>query len=70
MEREAEERVERRAEGISASAMTTRTGAEKRRRDITMVIKKNTVFNPLNILFGFPSFDAKPILVLMIFFQI
>jgi len=52
--------VERRAEGRSASAITRRTGAEKRRSDITMVIKKNRVLKPLIILLDLSSFEEKP----------
>ena len=60
-EGEEEEKAESRAEGRTASAMTIRIGAENSRREIIMVIKKNTVFTPLNILLDFSSFE-KPIL--------
>lgn len=52
--------VERRAEGRSASAITRRTGAENRRSDITIVIKKNRVLKPLIILLDLSSFEEKP----------
>ena len=61
-EKEAEEEAERSAEGRSVSAMTRRIGAEKRSREINMVIKKNTVFTPLRTFFDFSSFNIKPIL--------
>lgn len=54
--------MESKAEGTSASAITRRTGAEKRRSDITIVIKKKRVFKPLNILLDFSSFEEKPML--------
>lgn len=55
------ESVERRAEGRRASAITNRTGAEKRRSERIMVIKKNSVFTTLNTLLDFSSLDEKPI---------
>ena len=61
-EKEEGDSVESKAEGTSASAITRRTGAEKRRSDITIVIKKNRVFKPLNILLDFSSFEEKPML--------
>lgn len=38
-------------------------GAEKRRNEITIVIKKNTVLTPLNILFDLSSFENPILLV-------
>lgn len=63
-EREEEEMVERRAEGRSASAITRRTGAEKRRSDITIVMRKKRVLKPLIILLDFSSFEKKGMIVL------
>lgn len=40
--------------------MARRTGAEKSSREISMAIKKNTVFTPLHSLLDFSSFE-KPI---------
>lgn len=62
--REDGEKAESRAEGTSASAITKRTGAEKRSSDITMVIKKNTTFTPLHTLLDFSSFE-NPIIFLI-----
>lgn len=63
-EKEEGESVESKQEGTRASAITKRTGVEKRRSERIIVIKKNTVFTPLNILLDFSSFDdenEKPI---------
>jgi len=57
---EGESEAERREKGRRVSAITRRIGAEKRRKDINMVIKKNRVFTPLTTLLDFSSF-AKPI---------
>ena len=59
MGKEERESVESKAEGTSALAMTSRTEAENKRSDITMVIKK--VFVPLSMLFDFFSFEKNPI---------
>lgn len=58
--KEEEEEADRIAEGRRVSAITRRSGAENRSREINMVIKKNTVFTPLNTLFDFSSFDENP----------
>jgi len=58
------EKAERRAEGTSASAMTNRIGADKIRSEKTIVIKKNTIFTPLNTLLDFSSFE-KPMMLLI-----
>lgn len=42
--------AERIAEGRRASAITRRRGAEKRRREMSMLIKKNAVLMALNII--------------------
>ena len=56
-EREEREReAERREIGRRASAITRRTGAEKRRKETIIVIKKKTVLTPLKTLFDFSSF--------------
>lgn len=54
------------AEGRRASAMTRRTGAEKRRREMSMVIRTNTVFTTLTTLLDFSSFDENPIITLIL----
>lgn len=51
-----ERRAERRAEGSRASAMARRIGAEKKSREISMVIKKKRVFKALQIVTDFSSF--------------
>ena len=48
--------MESRAEGRRASAMARRIGAEKKRRDKRIVIKKNKVFKALKIFVELSSF--------------
>lgn len=48
--------------------MTRRTGAEKRRREINMVIKKKRVLIPLHNRFDFSSFEKLAIGLSLFFF--
>lgn len=52
-----EREAESKAEGKRASATTRKTGAENRRKEIIMVIKKNKVLTPLHNLLDFSSFE-------------
>ena len=54
---EGEREAESKAEGKRVSAITRKTGAENTRKEITIVIKKNTVLTPLKILLDFSSFE-------------
>lgn len=60
-EMEAGEReADSRAEGKRVSAITRRMGAEKRRREISILMRKKTVFTPLRSFLDFSSFEKKP----------
>lgn len=52
MRERGEREADRRAEGMMASVMTRRTGAEKRRRDKAMASRKKMVLMPLTSLPG------------------
>lgn len=64
---EGEREAERRENGRRVSAMARRTGTEKRRKEINIVIKKNRVFKNLSTLIDFSSF-ANPISVFFLNF--
>lgn len=54
--------ADNKAVGSKASATANRIGAEKKRKDIIIVIKKKTVLNPRNAFLLLSSFKNPPMI--------